>query len=325
MRPGVVVTGGAGFIGSHVVDNLLDRGERVAVLDDFNHYYDPDWKRLNVSGAMSHPRFHLIEGDIRNPSTVRRAIEAVKADRVVHLAARAGVQPSLREPVLYTDVNVTGTQVVLDVCAVLGVAQVVTASSSSVYGSSQRTPFRESDDATAPVSPYAATKRANELQCYVFHHHTGTPVTCLRFFTAYGPRNRPDMAVYGFAKAISEGREIRLHGAGTMRDFTYVGDVARGVVAALDRPQGMLVCNLGRGEPVQVDDLVTELERLVCRSARVRRIPLPPGDVPATWADITVAKRDLGWEPRTSIREGLESFFEWYQASQEVPRRASAG
>jgi UDP-glucuronate 4-epimerase len=308
-----LVTGGAGFIGSHLVDLLLDRGEQVVVLDDFNDFYDPAWKRRNLEDASRRAGCAVVRGDIRDPEAVAAAFAAAPVRRVAHLAARAGVQPSLRDPALYADVNVTGTAIVLEAARRAGVERVVVASSSSVYGADRGTPFREDEPAERPVSPYAATKRANELQCWTFHHLTGIPVTCLRFFTAYGPRNRPDMAVYKFAAAIRDGREIPMFGDDVRRDFTFVADVVRGVAAACERDAGYLVCNLGRGEPVSVQGLVEGLERALGRPARVRREPLPAGDVPITWAATDVARDVLDWTPATSLDEGLDRFAAWFR------------
>lgn len=308
-----LITGGAGFIGSHLVDRLLDRGEEVVVLDDFNDYYDPASKLQNLASARAQPGFHLVQGDIRDRCAVAAAFLTAPVRRVVHLAARAGVQPSLRDPALYADVNVTGTAVVLEEARRARVERVVAASSSSVYGADGGRPFREDEPVNRPVSPYAATKRANELQCWTFHHLTGIPVTCLRFFTAYGPRNRPDMAVYKFATAIRDGREIPIYGEGVGRDFTFVDDVVAGVVAAWERSSGYLVCNLGRGEPVPVEGLIRGLESVLGRSARVRHEPLPAGDVPITWAATEVAARELDWTPGTALHQGLLSFAAWFQ------------
>lgn len=317
-RGGILVTGAAGFIGSHVVDALLADGETVVGLDDFNDWYSPMEKTRNLGAALGHPRFSLVAGDIRDRSTVDEALERGGVRRVIHLAARAGVRPSLENPALYADVNVTGTAVVLDACARAAVEHVVHASSSSVYGADSPAPFREDCAADRPVSPYAATKRANELQCWTHHLHTGATVTCLRFFTAYGPRNRPDMAVRAFADSIRGGREISIHGRATQRDFTYVGDIVDGVLAALRRPSGMLVCNLGYGRPTAVVDLILILERLLGKRARVRNVPLPPGDVPVTWADCSVAAERLGWRARTSPEEGLADFARWYTSADRV-------
>jgi len=311
-----LVTGGAGFIGSHLVDRLLASGERVVVLDDLNDYYAPAQKLENVRIARQSPQMRFVQGDIRDPVAVEAALSNWPVRRVVHLAARAGVQPSLADPALYADVNVTGSAVILQACARAGIEHVVFASSSSVYGASRTTPFSESEQPLHPVSPYAATKLANELQCWTFNHLSGGSVTCLRFFTAYGPRNRPDMAIFKFSRAILEGTEIRLYGQETKRDFTYVDDIVDGVVAAWERPQGMLVCNLGGGMPIPVQDLVAGLERRLQRKARVRQVDLPPGDVPVTWADNSEAQRALGWTAHTSLEAGLDRFVDWFLHSQ---------
>lgn len=306
-----VVTGGAGFIGSNLVDALLEDGETVVVLDDLNDYYSPADKRDNLSAAFENPNFHFVTGDIRDRAAVAAAFGRAPIDRVVHLAARAGVQPSLSDPVLYADVNVTGTAMVLEACAAHQVKQVVFGSSSSVYGDNAKIPFTEVDPVEHPLSPYAATKRANELQCWTFHRASGIPITCLRFFTAYGPRNRPDMAVYKFGRAIVEGRVIQLFGTDTRRDFTYVGDIVRGLRAALTHPNEYLVCNLGRGEPVRVDDVIEGLEAALDKKARVLRAPLPAGDMAITWADGRLAREKLGWAPTVDLTEGLGRFASW--------------
>ncbi len=312
---GIVVTGAAGFIGSHVVEALLAQGETVVGVDDFNDWYSPLEKTRNLARALGHPRFSLVAGDIRDRSTVNDALARAHAGRVVHLAARAGVRPSLEDPALYADVNVTGTAVVLESCARAGVEHIVHASSSSVYGADSVAPFREDSPADRPVSPYAGTKRANEMQCWTHHLHTGQTVTCLRFFTAYGPRNRPDMAVRAFADRIVRGREITLYGTGTQRDFTYVGDIVEGVLAALRHPAGMLVCNLGHGSPVSVLEMVRILEALLGRRARIIEAALPPGDVPVTWADCSLAAERLGWRSHTLLEDGLAAFAAWYMSA----------
>lgn len=308
-----LVTGGAGFIGSHLVDLLLSAGEEVVVLDDLNDFYDPAWKLRNLERASRQPGFHMVIGDIRDRAAVDHAFATPSAPvrRVVHLAARAGVQPSVQDPALYADVNVTGTAVLLEACGRAQVERVVVASSSSVYGTACGTPFREEEAADWPVSPYAASKRANELQCWTFHHLTGIPVVCLRFFTAYGPRNRPDMAAYRFARAILDGSELTLYGTDVSRDFTFVEDVVAGVAAAWERGLGFLLCNLGCGRPLPVEQLVTGLECVLGRRAVVRRAPLPAGDVPVTWASTQRAFQALGWQPRTPLEAGLERFAAW--------------
>jgi UDP-glucuronate 4-epimerase len=309
----ILVTGGAGFIGSHLVESLLDGGETVVVLDDFESRVSgasEHWEHLR--NVVRHPRLRISIGDIRDRFAVDHAIQSNDVGRVVHLAARAGVQPSLQDPALYADVNVTGTANVLDSCARHGVTHVVAASSSSVYGAGAEVPFREAAVADRPLSPYAVTKRANELQCWTYHHLTGRSVTCLRFFTAYGPRNRPDMGVYRFAESIRSGEEILVHGTQTQRDFTFVMDIVDGVLSALQRPRGMLVCNLGHGSPVAVSDVIGTLARLLGREPVLRNVPLPPGDVPITWADCSVARDVLDWRPRTGLDAGLATFVKWY-------------
>ncbi len=301
----VLVTGGAGFIGSHVVEALLKRGDDVAALDDFNDFYDPALKRRNVAGF---PR--VIEGDIRGK------LPAEKFDAIIHLAARAGVRPSLAQPRLYTDVNVAGTQNVLEFARQTGVKKFVFASSSSVYGVNQKVPFSEDDPIFKPISPYAATKLAGEALCHVYHHLYGMDMVCLRFFTVYGPRQRPDLAIRKFTAAILAGQPIEVFGDGsTRRDYTHIDDILQGVLAALDRPLGFEIINLGESRTVELRELIALIEKATGKTAKVHRQPLQPGDVPVTFADITKARRLLDYNPRVPIETGIAQFVEWFRAS----------
>ncbi len=307
----IVVTGGAGFIGSHLCEALLDRGDQVVALDCLDDFYDPAVKRRNLAVAMRNDRFRLVEGDIRDPATVNSVIGS-DVDAVVHLAARAGVRPSIEQPMLYNDVNIIGTGVILEACRAAKVQRVIFGSSSSVYGNNEKVPFSESDNVDHPISPYAATKRAGELLCHTYHHLYDMPVTCLRFFTVYGPRQRPDLAIHKFSRLIRSGQPIPVFGDGSMmRDYTYVDDIVDGVLRAIDRCDGYAIYNLGESQPVALSDLVAMLEEALGQKAIIDRRPLQPGDVMRTFADITLARRELGFEPTTDMRTGLAHFVEW--------------
>jgi UDP-glucuronate 4-epimerase len=310
----ILVTGGAGFIGSHVIERLLAEGSRVVGLDNFDSFYDPAVKRANLASALKHSNFRLIEGDIRDESTLAGLFREERIEAVFHAAARAGVRPSIQDPVLYYDVNVHGTTRLLEAARSAEVKNFVFASSSSVYGVANRTPFLEEDPADFPISPYAATKRAGELLCYTYHHLYGLPVTCLRFFTVYGPRQRPEMAIHKFTRLIDAGRPVPVFGDGSSRrDFTYISDAVQGVVRALATPQPYEILNIGESQTTQIRDLVAKIETALGKKAQIQVMPLQAGDVPLTFADVSKAKRLLGYEPRTSIEEGLKKFVEWYR------------
>ena len=309
----VLVTGGAGFIGSNLVDALLARGDEVVVIDSFHDFYPREVKERNLARARTHPAFRsLQEADIRNPERVREVFEAHSPEAVIHLAARAGVRPSIEAPDEYTDVNMTGTAVILREAAARGVSRVLFASSSSVYGERPRGPFVEEMDADRPISPYGATKRGGELLAYAWHRSTGVPTTILRIFTVYGPRQRPDLAIHRFARRMLEGKEIPVFGDGSAeRDFTFVGDLTDGILRALDRSDGFRTYNLGRGKPVTVNETIATLERVLGISARRQTLPPQTGDVPRTWASIERANRELGYEPRTVLEDGIRRFVDW--------------
>jgi UDP-glucuronate 4-epimerase len=295
----------------------LELGDEVAGFDNFDAFYPRARKEANLHSASRNPRFRLIEGDVRDTSVVARSFAEVQPEVVIHLAARAGVRPSIENPALYAAVNVQGTVHLLDAAArCQPKPRFVYASSSSVYGDRPDAPFRESDRVDAPVSPYAATKAACELMAHTFHHLHGLPVVGLRFFTAYGPRNRPDLAIAKFAALIERGEAVPMYGAGdTRRDYTYVGDVVEGVVRAIDRCAGCRVYNLGHSEPVELRRLIELLGRALGKTPRIERLPEQPGDVRQTYADSTLAAEELGFRPSTSIEEGLERFVAWFRAS----------
>ena len=318
----ILVTGGAGFIGSHVAHALLARGDSVVVIDDFNDFYDPALKRVNAASLAEAggDRFELVEGDIRDAQRMSSLFETGGFEVVVHLAAMAGVRPSIADPLKYADVNIRGTQILLE--QLKGEAtRLVFASSSSVYGANENVPFSESHDIHQPVSPYAATKRAGELLCFTHHHLYHTPITCLRFFTVYGPRQRPEMAIHKFVRHCIEGRPIPFFGDGsTRRDYTYIDDIVQGVLCAVDRTSGYEIYNLGESETISLRELVDAIGEVVGVEPILDEQPLQPGDVLVTYANIDKARADLGYAPRTSLREGLERFLEWYRGE-----RVSAG
>lgn len=308
-----VVTGAAGFIGSHVSEALLSRGWRVTGVDSFDAFYDPGVKRRNIAGCLQSGNFSLVEADIRDGEAMD-AVMGGGVDVVVHLAARAGVRPSIEQPVLYHDVNVTGTCVLLEAARKRGVGKFVFSSSSSVYGNNPKVPFAESDNVDFPISPYAVTKKAGELLCHAYHHLFGMDVTCLRFFTVYGARQRPDLAIHKFARLIEKGEPIPVFGDGSMmRDHTYIADIVAGVLAAIERCRGYHIYNLGNSNPVSLSDLIAAIETALGKKASIRRLPLQPGDVQRTFADVRLAGRELGYAPRTDLRTGLKHFVDWFR------------
>lgn len=309
----VLVTGAAGFIGSHVTERLLGRGESVLGLDNFDEFYDPALKRQNLAAALAHPNFRLVEGDIRDARLVGELFQTGPR-AVIHLAARAGVRPSLLQPQLYADVNVNGTIVVLEAARRAGVKRFVYASSSSVYGGNTKVPFAEDDPVDHPVSPYAATKKATELVAHTYHHLYGIEALGLRFFTVYGPRQRPEMAIARFTELIDRGQPVPLFGDGSARrDYTYIDDIVDGVLAALDRGSGYRVYNLGESATTTLTELVGLIAAALGRTANVEHRPPEPGDVPITFADIGRARRELGYHPAVPVREGIQRYIAWYR------------
>lgn len=312
----ILVTGGAGFIGSHLVERLLGENQwRVTVIDDLNDFYAPAVKRANIAPFAGRTDFQLIEADIRDRDALDQVFAENRFDVIVHLAARAGVRPSLDEPVLYAETNINGTLNLLELTRAHEVKQFVFGSSSSVYGINTKVPFAEGDPIRQPISPYAATKAAGELLCHTYAHLYGVRAVCLRFFTVYGARQRPDLAIHKFARLISGGRPIPVFGDGTsQRDYTYVDDIVAGVRAAIDYRGSMYeVINLGESRTVELRELIALLEREIGRDAVIDRRPAQPGDVPQTFADITKARRLLGYDPQTPIEEGIRRFVEWYK------------
>ena len=310
----ILLTGGAGFIGSSVTDALLKRGDQVTVIDNFNDFYDPAIKRQNAAEITAAGAV-VVEGDIRDGELIRKLFEEGDFDGVIHLAAMAGVRPSLLDPMLYEDVNMRGTLNILAELQKRPKIRFVFASSSSVYGGNERVPFREDDEIHHPVSPYAATKRAGELMCYTFHHLYGIPTACLRFFTVYGPRQRPEMAIHKFVRAVHEGQPIPFFGDGTTRrDYTYIDDIVDGVVKSLDHCEGYEIYNLGESDTTSLSELVQMIGEVCGKEPVLDRQGMQPGDVVITYADISKAKERIGYTPKTLIREGLERFVDWYRA-----------
>lgn len=307
-----LVTGAAGFIGSGLCERLLSGGHRVVGLDNFDEFYSPEIKRANIAAALASSRFKMIEGDIRDRGCVEDTLAKKGVDIIVHLAAKAGVRPSLDDPVGYSDVNVNGTTVLLEGAKKYAVKKFVFGSSSSVYGNNSKVPFCETDDVDFPISPYGATKKAGELICHSYSHLYDIDVTCLRLFTVYGPRQRPDLAIHKFCKLIEAGRPIPVYGDGSMRrDFTYIDDIIDGVVRAMQHCEGYEIYNLGRSQPIRLDELVSAIEKALGKKAIINRLPMQPGDVKQTYADITKARERLGYEPKTELQVGLEHFVEW--------------
>ncbi len=313
----ILVTGAAGFIGSHTVAALLTRGDQVTGLDSFHPYYDPERKRANVREiAVEAPGlgFELVEGDVRDRALLTRLFAEQRFDAVVHLAAMAGVRASVADPVTYYDVNLGGTLALLDAAREHGCRRFVFASTSSVYGATTRLPFREDDPADRPLAPYPASKRAAELLGHAYHHLHGLSFAALRFFTVYGPRGRPDMLTYRLVDAMRTGRPLELYAGGRMtRDWTFVSDTVAGIVAAVDAPLGYEVMNLGRGQPVLVSDFIEAFERVTGRRVPFPEAPKPEADVARTHADIDKARRLLGYEPRIGVAEGARRVVEWYE------------
>ncbi|HEV8169523.1 MAG TPA: GDP-mannose 4,6-dehydratase, partial [Pyrinomonadaceae bacterium] len=312
----LLITGGAGFIGSHLVDRLLaTEVERITVVDDFNDFYNPSIKRDNIREHLKDQRYSINEIDIRNRSALEQIFKSNNFDCVVHLAARAGVRPSLSEPQLYAETNINGTVNLLELARHHNIKQFVFGSSSSVYGINAKVPFSEDDPIRQPISPYAATKGAGELLCHTYSHLYGMRCVCLRFFTVYGPRQRPDLAIHKFAKLITQGKPIPVFGDGkTRRDYTYVDDIINGVTAAIDYDQSSYeVINLGESRTVELNELISLLEKELDTHAIIDRQPPQPGDVPQTFADITRARHLLGYNPQTQIEEGLHRFVDWFR------------
>jgi UDP-glucuronate 4-epimerase len=318
----ILVTGGAGFIGSHLCERLVSRGDTVVAVDNFDPFYDPAVKHRNLEGLLGHRSFSLVEADIRDLAGVERALRAADVgdiDVIIHLAARAGVRPSIQEPVLYSQVNLDGTAAMLELARRIGVRRFIFGSSSSVYGNNEKVPFSEADAVEHPISPYAATKRAGELLCHTYHHLYEMAVVCLRFFTVYGPRQRPDLAIHKFARLMSDGRPIPMYGDGnTERDYTYIDDCLQGVEGAIEytgtHPEAFEIVNLGESRTTTLSRLIELISEAMKVEPEIEHLPLQPGDVQRTFADVARARSLFGYQPTTPIEEGIPRFVEWYRA-----------
>jgi UDP-glucuronate 4-epimerase len=308
-----LVTGGAGFVGSHLCERLLAENHEVISLDCYDDFYDPATKRDNLTQCRDHAEFREVEGDIRDGSILEALPEV---ETIVHLAARAGVRPSIQDPVLYNDVNVGGTVSLLEFARKRNIRRFIFASSSSVYGDNEAVPFSESDSVDHPISPYAATKKAGELFCHTYHHLHDIGMLCLRFFTVYGPRQRPDLAIHKFARLMQSGEPIPMFGDGsTERDYTFVDDTLQGLLGAIrfldQNPDAFEIVNLGESRTVSLTEMIDTIARTLGVTPQIERLPMQPGDVVRTYADITKARRLFGYDPQTEFEDGVERFVEW--------------
>jgi UDP-glucuronate 4-epimerase len=309
----IFVTGGAGFIGSHLTDRLLEAGHQVSVLDDFNSYYNPDFKRKNITSASANPKYRIYEGDVSDLQVVEKIISDNSFEMIIHLAARAGVRASLQDPFLYQSVNVQGTLNLLETAKKRGIKKITFGSTSSVYGLNKKIPFSEDDTTLNTVSPYAATKLAGEALCRAYSHLYKMDIAVLRFFSVYGPRGRPDMAIYQFSEKILQDEPIPFFGDGSSeRDYTYVDDIVQGIQATTKKEFGFEIFNLGESETTSLQNLVSILQSSLGKKAKLKCLPDQPGDVPRTFANIDKARRVLGYDPQTKIREGIPKFVEWF-------------
>ncbi len=314
----ILVTGGAGFIGSHVLDQLSADGRSAICLDNFNNYYDVSIKRRNTQHFSDDGNVLCIEGDIRDLGTCRRVFEQNDVEYVIHLAARAGVRPSIEDPLLYESVNCQGTLNLLKCAQEFGTQRFIFGSSSSVYGESATAPFKEEWAADQPISPYAATKRSGELFCHTYHHLYDIPIVALRFFTVYGPRQRPDLAIHKFTRLIENDKPIPMYGDGSSkRDYTYITDIVDGVISALDSELQYEIINLGNSDPITLRRLITIIGKAVGKEPRINRLPDQPGDVSLTFADVSKAETLLDYHPEISIVDGINRFVQWYRSNQK--------
>jgi len=310
----ILITGGAGFIGSQVAAQLLQRGEQVVIIDDFNNRYDPKIKRARVAHFFSDdPKPNIVEGDIRDNELILKLFQQEQFDQIIHLAAWAAVQTSIENPYVYTSANVDGTVNILEASRLHNIKNIVFASSSSVYGGRTEVPFKETDDVSRPISPYAATKAAGEIMCATWYNLYQVPISALRFFTVYGPWGRPEMAMFLFSEAILRQQPLQMRGRDTMRDFTFIDDCVQGVIGALDNPHAFSIFNLGESDAIPLPRLIAVLERQLDKKAIIETVPLPPGDVPRTLADISKAQKMFDYNPTTKIEDGVTEFVKWYK------------
>lgn len=314
----ILVTGVAGFIGSHLAEALLNRGDFVFGMDNFDPFYPEKIKRKNLETSLKHSGFKFYQESILDPKALRLIFEENGITHVVHLAAKAGVRPSIAEPLAYQKCNIEGTNNILEAMRHFDVNKLVFASSSSVYGNNKKIPFSETDNVDNPISPYAATKKAGELICHTYHHLFGMNIFALRFFTVYGPRQRPEMAIHKFTRAIDRNEPVDVYGFGEpKRDYTYIDDIIQGVLSAIDRVKGYEIINLGESQTIMTNDLISEIEAALGKKAIRRDLPMQPGDVIQTFAEVDKAKKLLDYQPRTSISEGLRKFINWYRSEKD--------
>ena len=315
----ILLTGAAGFIGSHTAKRLLELGKNVIGIDNLNDYYNPEWKQENLAALEKYPNFKFFKIDVRNLDALQKIAKERKIDAIIHLAARAGVRPSIQEPLLYEEVNVRGTLNLLELAKQLEIKQFVFASSSSVYGNQEKTPFSETDRVDHPISPYAATKKAGEMLCHTYSHLYNINCICLRFFTVYGPGGRPDMAPYLFTEAILKSKKIKKFGDGTSRrDYTYIDDIVSGVVASIDLDRSYEIINLGNNTPVTLNEFISILEEITGKKMQFELLPMQAGDVKQTFADISRAQELLNYQPKTPFKAGLEKLVLWYKSARLV-------
>ncbi|MFA4846201.1 MAG: NAD-dependent epimerase/dehydratase family protein [Patescibacteria group bacterium] len=311
----ILITGGAGFIGSHVAKRLIQDGHAVIIVDNFNLYYDPSLKEARIATLLEDLPFTLYRNNIQDTVAMREIFEHHKPDLLCHQAAQAGVRYAMQDPFAYGQSNLMGTLTLLELAREFHVKGIVMASSSSVYGDATRYPVKETDTADQPISLYAATKRACELMAYSYHHLYNLPITCLRYFTVYGPWGRPDMAFFSFTKAALEGKQIDVYGQGEMkRDFTFIDDIVDGIVKALAHQLPWAILNLGRGKSEPLMHMIELIEQATGKNLEKRLLPMQPGDVKQTWADVSLARKLLDWEPKVDLKEGVPKFVNWYQS-----------
>lgn len=309
----ILITGGAGFIGSSLCERLVNLGQDVICLDNFNNFYNPKIKESNIASLIPKENFTLIRGDILDIEALEKIFMENEIEIIVHLAAMAGVRPSIENPLLYEKVNIEGTLNILECMRKFKLSKLIFASSSSVYGGNKKVPFSETDNVDSPISPYAATKKAGELLCYNYHHLFNFDIFCLRFFTVYGPRQRPEMAIHKFTRQIFSQQNITVYGNGSSsRDYTYINDIISAIVSAISNIKGYEIINLGNSSPIKLINLIRLIENITCIKARIVYEPMKPGDVFATCANITKAKKLLNYIPKTPINEGIEKFISWY-------------
>lgn len=317
-----LVTGGAGFIGSNLVNRLLKENNRVIVVDNFNDFYNPDIKEKNVKDNLNNPNYILKRIDIRDSSEIERVFNENEIDGIFHLAAMAGVRPSIENPILYQQVNGIGTQVILEQAKKKGIKNLVMASSSSVYGNCKEVPFKEDFIVDFAISPYAATKKANEVMAHVYHKLFDMNIIMLRFFTVFGPRQRPDLAINKFTRLMLEGKEIPMFGDGsTSRDYTFVEDIVDGIIKSMKYEENNSdvyeILNLGNSSPISLIDMINTIGEVLNVKPNIKQMPMQPGDVERTYADISKAKKLIGYEPKTNFKEGIEKFVEWYKVNSD--------